>query len=257
VARRHDDGKRFTRTTQRDHQRFTLPRRPRDQLPTMLQPTALTADPVGLSDGSPAIGLSRGSLALKRAFDLVFALLAVVVLGPLLVLIAAAIKIGSPGPVLFRQVRVGRGGGHFSIWKFRTMVADAEQLKSGLVLLNEAAPGLFKIRHDPRITRVGRVLRATCLDELPQLLNVLRGDMSLVGPRPLIVSEDSAILGPDRRRLQLRPGMTGHWQIMGSSRVPLQEMVRIDCLYVTTWTLAQDLRILWRTASYAAARQGM
>jgi lipopolysaccharide/colanic/teichoic acid biosynthesis glycosyltransferase len=180
-----------------------------------------------------------------------------VLLAPLLAVIALAIRLDSRGPVLFRQERVGRDGQRFRICKFRTMVADAEDRKAELFVLNEAAAGLFKIKDDPRITRVGRWLRRTSLDELPQLLNVVRGEMSLVGPRPLILSEDETISGYDRRRLHLTPGMTGQWQIMDSARVPLHEMVKIDYLYITTWSLFQDLKILLRTAVYVVSRQGM
>jgi exopolysaccharide biosynthesis polyprenyl glycosylphosphotransferase len=201
--------------------------------------------------------LSRASFLVKRGFDLACSIAGVLVLAPLLAVVAAAIRLDSPGPILFCQERVGRDGRRFRIFKFRTMVADAEERKAELVALNEAAEGLFKIREDPRITRVGRLLRRTCLDELPQLLNVIRGEMSLVGPRPLILSEDSTIIGYDRRRLHLTPGMTGHWQIMGSSRVPLQEMVKIDYLYITTWSLFQDVKILFRTAAYVLSRSGM
>jgi lipopolysaccharide/colanic/teichoic acid biosynthesis glycosyltransferase len=140
--------------------------------------------------------------------------------------------------------------------KFRSMVVDAEARKADVLHLNEAS-GLFKIAEDPRVTRVGRLLRRMSLDELPQLFNVLRGEMSLVGPRPLVASEDETITGYDRRRLHLTPGMTGHWQIMGSARVPMHEMVKIDYLYVTTWTLWADLKILLRTVPYMLARRGI
>jgi exopolysaccharide biosynthesis polyprenyl glycosylphosphotransferase len=206
--------------------------------------------------GVRRFGLTRSSRATKRAFDLVGATAMLVVLGPLMALIALAIKLDSRGPVLFRQTRVGRDGMLFRICKFRTMVDDAESLKEELRVLNEAAGGLFKISDDPRITRVGRLLRKTSLDELPQLFNVVRGDMSLVGPRPLVRDEDELVTGLDRRRLSLTPGMTGHWQILGSSRVPLPEMVKIDYLYVAGWSLWTDLKILLRTVPYMLRRRG-
>jgi exopolysaccharide biosynthesis polyprenyl glycosylphosphotransferase len=202
--------------------------------------------------------LARSSRAVKRGFDLLGASLGLLAISPLLIAFAVAIKLDSRGPVFFRQERVGRGGRRFGIFKFRTMVADAEARKAELIERNEAGRnGFFKIADDPRITRVGRILRTTSLDELPQLLNVLRGEMSLVGPRPLIGAEDSTITGYDRRRLRLTPGMTGHWQIMGSARVPMHEMVKIDYIYVTTWSLFEDLKILIRTVPYMLARRSM
>ena len=141
--------------------------------------------------------------------------------------------------------------------KFRSMVADAERIKDELREHNEADGGLFKITDDPRITRVGRFLRKTSLDELPQLLNVVRGDMSLVGPRPLVPDEDALIEGWQRRRLAVRPGMTGLWQIFGSSRIPMHEMVKIDYLYGANWSIWLDLKILLRTVPYVIRRRGM
>jgi len=202
-------------------------------------------------------GLSRSSLVLKRSFDVAGASLALLVLSPLLALIALLIKLESRGPAFFRQTRVGRDGRPFEIWKFRSMVDGADAQKSQLHERNEAGDGLFKIAHDPRLTRVGRVIRPRSLDELPQLVNVLRGEMSLVGPRPLVGDEDEKILGWDRRRLHLTPGMTGHWQILGSSRVPLAEMVKLDYLYVAGWSLWSDVKILLRTLPYMWARRGM
>jgi len=207
--------------------------------------------------GVRRFGLTNSSRLVKRGFDLAGAITALVALGPLMLMIAAAIRLDSRGPILFRQTRVGRDGKHFRICKFRTMVSDAEQRKEELRSANEAQGGLFKMENDPRITRVGRFLRKTSLDELPQLLNVLAGNMSLVGPRPLVVDEDDQIKGWDRRRLQLTPGMTGPWQILGSSRVPLPEMVKIDYLYVAGWSLWEDLKILLRTVPYMLARKGM
>jgi exopolysaccharide biosynthesis polyprenyl glycosylphosphotransferase len=202
-------------------------------------------------------GLSRSSLLLKRGFDVVLATLALLVLAPLFALVALLIKLDSRGPVFFRQTRVGRDGERFEMWKFRSMVGDADAQKALLREYNEAGPGLFKIADDPRMTRVGRIIRRLSLDELPQLFNVLRGEMSLVGPRPLVCDEDEQIVGWDRRRLHLTPGMTGHWQILGSSRVPRSEMVKLDYLYVAGWSLWSDVKILLRTLPHMIARRGM
>jgi exopolysaccharide biosynthesis polyprenyl glycosylphosphotransferase len=202
------------------------------------------------------IGLSRSSQFVKRAFDLVGSLLALLLLCPLLLVISLAIKLDSPGPVLFRQRRVGLNGETFSMWKFRTMMVNAEEQKDSLRHLNEAV-GLFKIGADPRVTRVGRFLRRMSVDELPQLVNVLRGEMSLVGPRPLVSDEDRRIEGWRRRRLHLTPGITGHWQVLGAARIPLEEMSRIDYLYVTNWSLWLDVKIMLRTVPYVFGRRGM
>jgi exopolysaccharide biosynthesis polyprenyl glycosylphosphotransferase len=201
--------------------------------------------------------LTRSSAAVKRAFDMAFAALGLLAISPLMLAAAAAIKLDSDGPVFFRQLRVGRHGNRFHILKFRTMVADAEALKDSLRHRNEAQEGLFKIVDDPRVTRVGRILRKTALDELPQLLNILKGEMSLVGPRPLIVEEDLRIQGWHRRRLELTPGMTGPWQILGPARVPLAEMVAMDYLYVANWSLWTDMKILLRTISYVVSCRGL
>ncbi len=198
-------------------------------------------------------GLSRSSRFLKRAFDIVIGLIGVGVISPMLAAIALSIRLDSKGPILFRQIRVGRDGRHYRIFKFRSMVADAEAQKEVLRSRNEAGRGLFKITDDPRVTRVGRFLRSTSLDELPQLFNVLRGEMSLVGPRPLVIDEDAQVLGFDRIRLHLTPGMTGPWQILGS-RVPMQEMVGMDYLYVANWSLWLDLKVLVRTARHVIRR---
>lgn len=201
--------------------------------------------------------LTRSSAAFKRAFDLVGASLGLLAVSPLFVVIAIAIKLDSRGPVFFRQLRVGRHGQRFHMLKFRTMVADAEALKDSLRDRNEAQEGLFKIAGDPRITRVGRLLRSSALDELPQLLNIVRGEMSLVGPRPLVIDEDQRIEGWHRRRLELMPGMTGPWQILGPARVPLKEMVAIDYLYVANWSLWSDVKILLRTVPHVLGRRGL
>jgi exopolysaccharide biosynthesis polyprenyl glycosylphosphotransferase len=201
-------------------------------------------------------GLSRSSRLLKRAFDLLGASAMLAVAGPMMLAIMAAIRLDSPGPLFFRQTRVGKDGKRFEMLKFRSMIEGADAKKEALRPLNESE-GLFKIESDPRVTRVGRLLRRMSLDELPQLVNVWRGEMSLVGPRPLVVDEDVKVQGFYRHRLHLTPGMTGHWQILGSARVPMHEMVSIDYLYVANWSLWTDVKILLRTIPYMLASRGM
>jgi exopolysaccharide biosynthesis polyprenyl glycosylphosphotransferase len=199
--------------------------------------------------GLPPLHLSRSSQYLKRAFDVTVASIALVILAPLFALIAYAIKRDSPGPVFFRQVRMGREG-TFRIYKFRTMAADADERKHEVAHLNKHAtsdPRMFKIPDDPRMTRVGRWLRRYSLDELPQLINVVRGEMSLVGPRPLILEEYSHIRSWAEKRADLKPGMTGLWQVLGRSEIPFDEMTRLDYLYVTDWSLFNDLKLIFRT----------
>jgi lipopolysaccharide/colanic/teichoic acid biosynthesis glycosyltransferase len=182
--------------------------------------------------------------------DIIVSAFALLILSPVFLAIALLVKLDSRGPVFFHQPRVGVDGREFEIVKFRTMVRDAEEQKATLAHLNKHAGGddrMFKIRDDPRVTRVGAFLRRSSLDELPQLLNVLRGQMSLVGPRPLIPSEDLRVEHWGRERLSLRPGMTGLWQVLGRSEIPFEEMVRLDYLYVTNWSPWQDLRLLCGT----------
>jgi exopolysaccharide biosynthesis polyprenyl glycosylphosphotransferase len=198
--------------------------------------------------------LNRSSHLLKRSLDLAAAAGGLVFLAPALALIALLIKLDSPGPVLYRQKRIGREGREFDILKFRSMVDGADAQKAGLAHLNETE-GLFKIANDPRVTRVGRVLRRTSLDELPQLWNIVRGEMSLVGPRPLVPDDDAKIHGWQRKRLNVTPGLTGVWQILGSTRVPLEEMVKLDYLYGATWSLWLDVKILLRTIAYVVGRR--
>jgi exopolysaccharide biosynthesis polyprenyl glycosylphosphotransferase len=206
--------------------------------------------------GVRGYGLTQSSRFLKRALDVCGSLLALALLAPLFVVIALAVKLTSRGPVLFKQPRVGQGGRTFKLLKFRTMYEGADDRKNELRDLNEA-DGLFKIAHDPRVTPVGRLLRRCSLDEAPQLWNVLRGEMSLVGPRPLVVEEDSLIQGWLRRRLDVTPGMTGFWQVLGSARIPLHEMVKLDYLYRANWSLWLDLKILIRTVPFVVARRGL
>ena len=207
--------------------------------------------------GMRRFAIPRSSLLIKRTFDIVVSASLLTILSPLMVAVALAIRLDSPGPVLFRQRRIGRYGVSFSMLKFRSMVAGSELRREEVRHLDRGAEGLFKIPDDPRITRVGRWIRRTSVDELPQLINVLWGDMSLVGPRPLIAEEDERIVGLYRRRLDVRPGITGHWQVLGSARVPLEEMVKLDYLYASNWSLWGDLVLLARTMPVVARRRGM
>jgi exopolysaccharide biosynthesis polyprenyl glycosylphosphotransferase len=202
--------------------------------------------------GLPPLRLSRSSRLLKRTMDVALSALGLVLLAPLFALVALAIKLDSRGPVFFRQVRMGERDRTFRIYKFRSMSVDAEARKHELAHLNHhAARGddtrMFKAAGDPRITRTGRFLRRTSIDELPQLINVLKGEMSLVGARPLILSEDQHVEDWARKRLALRPGMTGLWQVLGRSDIPFDEMTKLDYLYVTNWSLAEDMRLIFRT----------
>jgi exopolysaccharide biosynthesis polyprenyl glycosylphosphotransferase len=205
--------------------------------------------------GAKSFEMTRSSRLIKRSFDATASSLLLVLFSPLLMAIAVAIRLDSKGPAFFRQRRIGRHGEPFSMLKFRSMYVGSEHRREELRALNEAE-GLFKIERDPRITRVGRTIRRWSLDELPQLVNVLRGEMSLVGPRPLVPDEDSLVEGVYRRRLDLAPGITGYWQSLGASRIPLSEMVRLDYLYVASWSLWNDVRILLRTVPYVIGRRG-
>lgn len=200
-------------------------------------------------------GLSKTSWYVKRTFDVGLATLGLALITPLMLAIAIAIRVSSPGPVLFRQPRVGRGGHRFEMLKFRTMYEGADEDKAKLLALSEV-DGMFKLLEDPRVTPIGRVLRRASLDELPQLLNVVRGEMSLVGPRPLIEEEDRLIAGWHHRRREGTPGMTGVWQVLGSARVPLDDMVKMDYLYRANWSLWLDLKILLRTFLHVFHRRG-
>jgi len=208
-------------------------------------------------EGIPLLGLAqprlpRSSNLIKRSTDIVASLLLLVLLGPMFAVCAALIKRGSPGPVFFRQLRVGEHGEPFRIYKFRTMTKDAEGRKGEIAHLNKHSraggdPRMFKVPDDPRVTRFGGFLRRTSLDEFPQLINVLKGEMSLVGPRPLILEEDRHVDAWARKRLSLKPGITGLWQVLGRDEIPFGEMVRLDYLYVTTWSFWQDISLLFQT----------
>ena len=199
--------------------------------------------------------MTPGTARAKRALDVVAVLMSAPLTAPLAALCALAVALDSPGPVLFAQQRTGQDGRPFRMLKFRTMVVDAERLKAELQHLNVLEPPDFKIPDDPRITRVGRVLRATSLDELPQLWNVLRGDMSLVGPRPTSFSPTTYRLW-HTRRLVAKPGLTGLWQISGRHRVGFDERLRLDEWYIRNATVALDLTILARTVPALLNREG-
>ena len=200
----------------------------------------------------PPLRLAPSSRLLKRAMDVSLSSFGLLLLTPLFLLIAVLIKLDSPGPVVFRQVRMGARDKTFRIVKFRTMAVGSETRRGELAHLNKHAGNggdarMFKVPDDPRVTRVGRFLRRYSLDELPQLINVLKGEMSLVGPRPLPLEEDRHVGSWARRRLDLRPGITGPWQVLGRSDIPFEEMVKLDYLYVTGWSLGYDLKLLART----------
>ena len=193
---------------------------------------------------------------IKRVSDVVLTSFGLIVIAPVMLVITALIKLQDGGPVIFRQTRVGRGGELFTLLKFRSMVIDAEARKVDLLALNEGHGALFKLRDDPRITRLGRFLRAFSLDELPQLFNVLRGSMSLVGPRPHLAHEVAQMPQDAQRRSLVPPGVTGLWQVSGRSDLEEEDAIRLDLRYVENWSLTYDLQILWKTASAVLARRG-
>jgi exopolysaccharide biosynthesis polyprenyl glycosylphosphotransferase len=186
---------------------------------------------------------------IKDAFDKLVGLSALALTAPVFLFVTLVIRLDDGGPAFFRQTRVGRDGRDFTVYKFRTMVMDAEKLKTELAASNDHDGVLFKMRKDPRITKVGSWLRRWSLDELPQLLNVVRGDMSLVGPRPALPDEAARYGDYVRRRLVVKPGLTGLWQVNGRSDLSWEESVRLDLRYVENWSLVLDLQILWKTLS--------
>ena len=212
---------------------------------------ALTRAPI---DVAPP-GSSLAGRVIKRTFDVLVASFILIVLSPLLAVTALLIKLDSPGPVLYRSRRIGRNGREFEMLKFRTMFDGADGHRDSLRHISEAPTGLFKVTDDPRLTGIGRALRSTSLDELPQLIHVLTGTMSLVGPRPL-VAEESGLISPRSTRFLARPGITGPWQLAGSWRVSLPEMVELDEEYLERWSIWTDLRMLLGTFWYAVRRTG-
>jgi len=204
----------------------------------------------------PSTERPRSLRALKRAVDIALSGTALVALAPLFAYFAIRIKLDSPGPVFFRQRRIGYRGEPFELIKFRTMVDGADERKRLVAELNRRTDGMFKIADDPRITCFGAKLRRRSLDELPQLINVFKGEMSLVGPRPLIEEESSLVEGRYRARFKVRPGITGPWQVLGRSDIPFQKMVQLDYSYVANWSLGGDLKILLRTVSAVTDGRG-
>jgi lipopolysaccharide/colanic/teichoic acid biosynthesis glycosyltransferase len=194
--------------------------------------------------------------ALKRTFDLVVSTISLIVLSPVLLAIAAAVKLSSKGPVIYRSVRPGMAGKPFSCFKFRTMREHSDQIQADLESLNEQTGALFKIRNDPRLTKVGRFLRRFSLDELPQLANVIRGEMSLVGPRPLPMRDFERLEEWHKKRYLVLPGITGLWQVSGRSELDFDDLVRLDFLYLERWSVFLDLSILLKTIPAVLSRRG-
>jgi exopolysaccharide biosynthesis polyprenyl glycosylphosphotransferase len=194
--------------------------------------------------------------ALKRTFDLVLSIVSLVILSPILLAIAIAVRLSSRGPAIYRSVRPGMAGRPFYCFKFRTMREHADQIQADLEPLNEKSGALFKIRHDPRLTKVGRILRRFSLDELPQLVNVVRGEMSLVGPRPLPMRDFERLEEWHKKRYLVLPGITGLWQVSGRSDLDFDDLVRLDFLYLERWSILLDLSILLKTIPAVLSRRG-
>ncbi len=209
---------------------------------------------MGVLTSNPPV-LSRTARLVKRGLDIAVSALLLALFAPLLALIALALKLDSKGGVLYRQIRVGKDGRRFRLVKFRTMIQDADRMTAGL-MEKSSDPNWLDIDEDPRVTRLGRFLRRNSLDELPQLWHVLKGEMSLVGPRPLSARDDQAVHGWRRHRLDLAPGVTGYWQVLGRNNIPFQEMLEVDYAYVASWSLWHDLRLLLRTIPAVLRRRG-
>lgn len=223
-------------------------------------PTDSPAVPLAERDGKPVEAMeplfAQAVPLWKRSLDIAGSLFGLTLLSPVLLAIAVAVKLDSPGPAFFRQLRTGRGGRRFWIYKFRSMIVDAEQRQTELLAQNQQDGPAFKMRNDPRVTALGRFLRSSSLDELPQLWNVLRGDMSLVGPRPLPCHESDACAGWQRRRLDVSPGVTGRWQVQGRCQVAFDEWMRMDLGYIRRQSLIEDLRLIAGTVPAVVLRKG-
>lgn len=237
---------------------FRIYHYPLDQLPSDTPPSDQDSQRATEEPSAEPIDafFVKSMPAWKRSCDVAGALFGLTILTPLFVFVALAIKLTSPGPVFFRQWRSGRGGKPFQMVKFRSMVVNAEAQKESLRALNEQDGPAFKIKRDPRVTRIGWFIRVTSIDELPQLWNVLRGDMSLVGPRPLPCNESDACLGWQRRRLDVTPGLTCIWQVKGRSRVSFAEWVRMDIQYIQSRSPLRDLLVLLQTFPALVFRRG-
>ncbi|MGH2543603.1 MAG: sugar transferase, partial [Ardenticatenaceae bacterium] len=200
--------------------------------------------------------LKGANLALKRFVDIAISSVALLIFSPIVLLTTVAIKLDSPGPILYRQERIGRGGRPFTIYKFRSMRVGADEELARLATLNEADGPLFKIRNDPRVTRVGRIIRKLSIDELPQLFNVLKGDMSLIGPRPALPQEVAQYEEWHHKRLEAAPGLTGLWQVSGRSDVTFDEMMLLDIYYTEQWSPMLDTMILLKTIPTVLFQRG-
>lgn len=184
---------------------------------------------------------------IKRSIDILFSILGLLLLSPFIIIIAILIKIDSKGPIFFTQTRVGKNGRHFKMYKFRSMVVNAEELKAKLAKQNEMSGPMFKMKEDPRVTKFGRFLRKTSIDELPQLLNVIKGDMSLVGPRPSLPNEVKEFKGWMLKRLEVRPGLTCYWQVLGRNDIDFEDWMKLDIKYVETRSIIVDLKLILKT----------
>lgn len=220
---------------------------------------ARPADARAISDGYVhylSVEHKPYQMAVKRVLDILVSSCVLVLLSPLLLVVAALIALTSPGPILFRQERVGRYGRTFRMLKFRSMVVNAEALRSSLMTRNEQAGPVFKIKKDPRVTRVGSILRKYSIDELPQLVNVLRGDMALVGPRPPLPREVEKYEAWQRRRLSVRPGLTCVWQVSGRNNISFEEWMYLDMRYIDHWSIAEDIKLILKTVPVVIAGRG-
>jgi len=199
------------------------------------------------NEGNEEMNKSFSYFFIKRIIDLVFSILGIILLSPIMLITAIAIKIESKGPVIFSQIRVGKDGKHFKMYKFRSMVQNAEELKEKLLSQNEMSGPMFKMKEDPRITKVGKFIRKTSIDELPQLFNVIKGDMSLVGPRPNLPKEVAQFSEYHKLKLKAKPGLTCYWQVMGRNSIGFEEWMELDIKYIRERSIWLDLKLIFRT----------